>query len=108
MGRALAVTCGGQKLVPQIEAAEEHVRQIGVSPVVAELLGADARTVWAGLSLSQQREVLRAVVTPRLLPTRGGRAPFNPNDITLTWLGTQAAIPGVDDSFDDEQLAEVS
>ncbi|UUV33611.1 recombinase family protein [Amycolatopsis roodepoortensis] len=96
------------KLVPQIEAAEERVRQIGVSPVVADLLGADARTVWAGLSLSQQREVLRAVVTPRLLPTKGGRAPFNPDDIMLTWLGAPVAIPGVDDSFDDEVLAEVS
>ncbi|KFU77754.1 hypothetical protein BB31_29235 [Amycolatopsis lurida NRRL 2430] len=96
------------KLVPQIEAAEERVRQIGVSPVVADFLGADARTVWAGLSLSQQREVLRAVVTPRLLPTKGGRAPFNPDDIMLTWLGAPAAIPGVDDSFDDEVLAEVS
>ncbi|MFC3454851.1 recombinase family protein [Amycolatopsis speibonae] len=96
------------KLVPQIEAAEERVRQIGVSPVVADLLGADARTVWAGLSLTQQREVLRAVVTPRLLPTKGGRAPFNPDDIMLTWLGAPAAIPGVDDSFDDEVLAEVS
>ena len=96
------------KLVPQIEAAEERVRAIGVSPVVAELLGADARTVWAGLSLSQQREVLRAVVTPRLLPTTGGRAPFNPDHVMLTWLGTSAAIPGVDEPFDNELLADVS
>lgn len=97
------------KLVPQIEAAEERVRAIGVSPVVAGILGADARTAWAGLSLSQKREVLRAVVTPRLLPTKGGRAPFNPDDIMLTWLGAPAAIPGIDESFDDEELlAEVS
>lgn len=97
------------RLLPQIETAEERVRQIGVSPVVAELLGADARTVWAGLSLSQQREVLRAVVTPRLLPSKGGRVPFNPDDILLTWLGAPAVIPGVDDElFEEELLSEVS
>lgn len=97
------------KLVPQIEAAEERVRQIGVSPAVAELLGADARTVWAGLSLSQKREVLRAVVTPRLLPSTGGRAQFNPEDIQLTWLGAPAALPGVDAERleDEEPLGEV-
>ncbi|MEV6448438.1 recombinase family protein [Amycolatopsis sp. NPDC051716] len=98
------------RLLPQIETAEERVRQIGVSPVVAELLGADARTVWAGLSLSQQREVLRAVVAPRLLPSKGGRVPFNPDDILLTWLGAPAALPGVDDEpFEEEELlSEVS
>ena len=89
------------KLLPKIEAAEERARQIGVSPVVAQLVGPQAPDVWETLSISQKRAVLRAVVRPRLLPTVGGRAPFNPDRITLSWLGRPAPIPGVDDAEDD-------
>ncbi|MFC4080892.1 recombinase family protein [Amycolatopsis samaneae] len=84
------------KLLPKIEAAEERARQIGVSPVVAELVGPQAPEVWETLSITQKRAVLRAVVRPRLLPTVAGRAPFNPNAIAMAWLGRPAPIPGVD------------
>ncbi|MEV6830678.1 recombinase family protein [Amycolatopsis sp. NPDC051102] len=93
------------KLLPKIRAAEERARQIGVSPVVAELVGPQAPEVWETLSVTQKRAVLRAVVRPRLLPTAGGRAPFNPRNITLSWLGRPAPIPGVDDV---EQSADVA
>ncbi|WET76906.1 recombinase family protein [Amycolatopsis sp. QT-25] len=88
------------KLVPKIEAAEERARQIGISPTVAELVGPQAPEVWETLSVSQKRAVLRAVVRPRLLRTAGGRAPFNPDHITVSWLGRPAPIPGVDDVED--------
>jgi len=93
------------KLLPKIKTAEDRARQIGVSPVVAQLVGPQAADVWETLSLSQQRAVVRAVVRPRLLPTVGGRSPFNPAHITLSWLGRPAPIPGVDDVEDVTDVA---
>jgi site-specific DNA recombinase len=60
------------KLVRKIEAAERRVREIGMTPLLAEVVGPQARTVWAGLSIGQQRDVLRAIVRPRLKRTVGG------------------------------------
>lgn len=93
------------KLLPQIEAAETRARQIGVSPAVAELVGPDAPEVWERLHVTQKRAVLRALVRPRLLRTKGGRAPFNPDHVTMSWLGPPAPIPGVDYDVDEEDAA---
>ncbi|WP_326950271.1 recombinase family protein [Amycolatopsis sp. NBC_01307] len=93
------------KLLPKIKAAEERAQQIGVSPAVAELVGPDASVVWEGLPITQKRAVLRAVVRPRLLPTPGGRAPFRPDRITMSWMGRPAPIPGVDDVEDAADVA---
>lgn len=93
------------KLLPQIDAAEARARQIGVSPAVAELVGPDAPEVWERLPLTQKRAVLRALVRPRLLRTKGGRTPFNPDHVTVTWLGRPAPIPGVDFNVDEDDAA---
>ncbi|WP_158885097.1 hypothetical protein [Amycolatopsis anabasis] len=74
------------------------MKNLGVMPVVAKLIGPQAPQAWDTLPLIQKREVLRAVVRPRLLPTTGGRAPFNPDAIRLSWLGKPAPIPDVDEA----------
>jgi site-specific DNA recombinase len=81
-------------LTPKIEAAERRIREAGTSTAVAGLLGPQARQVWQRLTTPQRREVLRAVVAPRMLPaSAGGRAPFDPNRIQLTWLSDLGPEP---------------
>ncbi|MYW95993.1 recombinase family protein [Amycolatopsis rubida] len=94
-----------QKLVPRIKEAEARARQIGVAPAVAKLVGPDAAAVWETLSVRQKREVIRALVRPRLLPTTGGAAPFNPDHVRMSWLGQPAQIPGVDYEVEDDAAA---
>ncbi|MEV7548145.1 recombinase family protein [Amycolatopsis sp. NPDC089917] len=84
-------------LLPKIAAAEQRAKEVGVSPVVSGLIGPQAPEVWASLPVAQKRNVVRALVRPRLQRTKGGRAPFDPKAITLSWLGRPAPIPGVDD-----------
>lgn len=81
------------KLVPQIEAAEQRARQIGVAPLLNDIIGPNARKAWTKLMLVQKREVLRAIVRPRLLPTESrGRAAFDPNAIEVSWLPFQPRV----------------
>ncbi|WP_158684413.1 recombinase family protein [Amycolatopsis orientalis] len=94
-----------QKLLPRIRDAEARARQLGVAPAVAKLVGPDAAAVWETLSVRQKREVIRALVRPRLLPTTGGAAPFNPDHIRMSWLGKPAQIPGVDYEMEDDAVA---
>lgn len=84
-------------LLPKIAAAEQRAKEVSVSPVVSGLIGPQAPEVWASLSVAQKRNVVRALVRPRLQRTKGGRAPFDPKAITLSWLGRPAPLPGIDD-----------
>lgn len=74
------------KLLPKIEAAETRAKSAGMVPLVADVMGPGAREAWKRLELTQQRDLLRAVLSPRLLPTVGGRAKFNPEHVRLVWL----------------------
>ncbi|WP_328611792.1 recombinase family protein [Amycolatopsis sp. NBC_00345] len=80
------------KLGPKIEAAEARARQVRITPVLAPMIGPQARAVWSTLPIEQKREVLRAVVQPRLLRSRRG-AGFDTDAIAFTWLGAPAAVP---------------
>lgn len=74
------------RIAPQIAAAEKRVRSLISSPLVAELAGRDAREKWFALPIRQQRELLRAVVDVRVLPTsQGYRGPTTAENVTLTW-----------------------
>lgn len=82
-----------EKLQPQIDAAEAKARKILVRPVLKEVVGPQAREAWARLNLRQKREVLRAVVRPRLLRVGRGRTTFDSKGIELNWVSYQAHVP---------------
>ncbi|XVV05318.1 recombinase family protein [Actinosynnema sp. CA-248983] len=61
------------ELLPLVEEAEKRAERASVPDVLAGLVGADARTVWKGLTLVQKRAVIRTVMQPLILPVgRGG------------------------------------
>jgi DNA invertase Pin-like site-specific DNA recombinase len=57
-------------LLPRIERADAQARQAKLPPVLAEVIGADARRVFLGLDLADQREILRAIMRPRIYRTQ--------------------------------------
>lgn len=73
------------QLLPQLEAAESRARQVVLSPLVAEVGGPDAEARWEGLSIPQRRELIRALMTVRILPAGRGRRVFDPKLIEITW-----------------------
>ncbi|MGW2096080.1 recombinase family protein [Promicromonospora sukumoe] len=73
-----------QRLRPQIVEAERRVRAAFSSPIVAELAGPHARTRWVELSLEDQRAVVKALATVRILKTRRRRT-FDPASVEITW-----------------------
>lgn len=81
------------KLLPKIKAAESRAQQVGIAPVVAGLVGPGAREAWARLSIVQQREVLRAIVRPRLCRTTRKGPVFDPEAIRMVWLTDQPEVP---------------
>ena len=80
------------KLLPKIAAAESRAQQLGIAPVVSGLVGPGAREAWARLSIVQQREVLRAVVRPRLCRSTRKGPGFDPEAIRLVWLTDQSDV----------------
>lgn len=82
-----------EHLLPQIEAAEDRVRALAVAPLVAEVAGPDAPQAWEALELIQKRDVIRALVTPRL--QRQGRGPkkFDPTKIVFDWKQPTIVVP---------------
>jgi site-specific DNA recombinase len=79
-----------QRLVPKLEAARKQLRDLtGVSPLLLRMLHAhDPDATWNGLTLEQQREVIRKVVTVRLHKARTpGARKLEPGRITLSFVG---------------------
>lgn len=62
-------------LLPRIEKADAKAKHAKLPAVLAEVIGPDARRVFLGLDLPDQREILRAIMRPRIyrthLKTRG-------------------------------------
>ncbi|MBN6037451.1 recombinase family protein [Amycolatopsis sp. 195334CR] len=81
------------KLLPQIEEADRRVQALVAahSPLVAELVGDQARARWEALTIPQQREVIRALGAPIIWPTGRGRW-RDPNALGFWWHGTEAPV----------------
>jgi DNA invertase Pin-like site-specific DNA recombinase len=56
-------------LLPRIEKADAKAKHATLPPVLAEVIGTDARRVFLALDVAQQREILRAIMRPRLYRT---------------------------------------
>lgn len=74
------------RLRPRIEAADALAGPTGLPAVVTETADPDPDVVnarWAALELSQKRELIRAILVVRVLPTVRGRHGFDPASVDV-------------------------
>jgi len=74
------------RLLKQIADAKARARRAAVAPIVIDTVGPHARQRWESYTLEQKRDLIRALVRVRLLPTgaKGGR--FNPDSVSIEWI----------------------
>lgn len=72
-------------LTAQIKAADRAARPRGLPAVVLDTAGPNARQSWEALSVPQRREVIRALLIPRVLLTGKGTRTFDPDRIEIVW-----------------------
>lgn len=79
------------RLLPEIEVAEQRARDLVQSPIVAAVMGADARAKWKALTVRDRREVIRAVVDVVItrIPDKSRNYPDG-TGIELVWKGPLA------------------
>jgi DNA invertase Pin-like site-specific DNA recombinase len=75
------------RLLPQIAVAERAAAVRPVPTCVSEAAGPDAERRWDAMSLTQRREIIRALVEIRILPTGRGRRIFDPTSVEVRWVG---------------------
>lgn len=71
-------------LLPKIRQLERAAER-APSPHVLELVGPNARRHWGRMDVANRREVVRALMTVTIMPTKRRRV-FEPNDIRIDWL----------------------
>lgn len=76
------------KLLVEIKEAERRAVPRGMPAVVTMLTGADVAGRWGELTVIQRRQVIRALMTVRILPAGKGTRSFNPNSVEIIWRGT--------------------
>jgi site-specific DNA recombinase len=74
-----------RRLLEQIKAAERRAQPRSMPTVLTDIAGPDAAVAWAGLSVPQRREVVRALLVPRIMPTGKGTRFFDPGKIEVLW-----------------------
>nr|BFE49670.1 hypothetical protein GCM10017745_30970 [Saccharothrix mutabilis subsp. capreolus] len=57
-------------LLPKIRDADDRAKRAALPPVLAQVIGPDARKVFLGLDIAQQREILRAIMRPKIYHTK--------------------------------------
>lgn len=84
-------------LLPQIKKAEEATRPSDMPEFLLDLAGnPQAEEVWCGLHVTQQRFILRKIVTVRLFKARNrGVRRVEPGRITLAFIGEDGFVPAV-------------
>lgn len=75
------------KLLAEIREAERRAVPRGVPPGVTELACGDAVAGWEAMSVQQRRQVIRALMVVRILPTGKGTRFFSPDSVEIIWRG---------------------
>lgn len=89
--RDLDLLFGQQRIVePKIKDAQRRLERLAeTDPLVLDLARSGAvREAWEGLEIAQRRRVIRALVTPRIMPvppSQRGRRGINLERIDLVW-----------------------
>jgi len=73
-------------LLPEIAELERKAQRTDLPAVVAQMANRP-RKVWAKLSITQRRDVIRSLVEIRILPMRQGARPVPPESIAVDWIG---------------------
>lgn len=73
-----------RRVIERVEKAErELIAATRTSPASAMASSADPVAAWDAADLDVKRAILREIVTITLLPTGGGRRPFNPDTVRI-------------------------
>lgn len=81
-----AVGQAERQLLPQIAELEQRARQSVLSPLVGEMAGPQAAERWGSATITRRRDLVRALVEIRILPTGKGRRAFDPDCVQLDWI----------------------
>ena len=73
------------RLLEQIKTTERRAHPRGLPSVVSELASPEAAASWHSLSVPQRREVIRALLVPRIHLSGKGTRIFNPDRIEIIW-----------------------
>lgn len=74
------------RLIPEIEAAERYAREATVAPVLREMASlGDIGERWHQLPITVRREIIRLLMTVRILPTVRGARTFDPAAVKIEW-----------------------
>lgn len=84
------------RLSPLIEKAQAQIESAAVPPLLRSLVGQpNVEEIWHSLTLSQQRSVLKRIVTIRLFKARArGVRRIEPGRITLSFVGQPGFVSG--------------
>ena len=74
------------QLLAEIADLEKKARRVDVPAVVGQMAD-QPRKVWAKLSITQRRDVIRSLVEIRVLKMRKGARPVPPESIAVEWIG---------------------
>jgi site-specific DNA recombinase len=87
---ATALAAVEKKLQPQIDAAEAKARANVTDPLVAKLVGPDAREKWEQFTVPDRRIVVQRLLTVKILrATKGNTRRFDPRDVDIRWRRAQ-------------------
>lgn len=75
-----------RQYVPLIEAAERRAKESRVSPLLRAIAGPGLRGRWPAQDITQQREVVRALMTIRVLPVGRGKRAEPEDRVLIDWV----------------------
>lgn len=73
------------RILADIKGAERRARPRGLPPALAAVAGADVAEKWEVLSVPQRREIVRALLVPRIHLAGKGTRRFDPAKIEIVW-----------------------
>jgi len=79
------------RLLPEIETAETRATDLRVPAVLRDVIRPDIADVWPSLHVTAQREVIRTLMTVRLLPVGKSSRRFDPARVEIIWKHEGAA-----------------
>ncbi|MGN0126034.1 MAG: recombinase family protein [Rhodococcus sp. (in: high G+C Gram-positive bacteria)] len=74
------------RLLKQIADAKARARRAAVAPIVVDTVGPNARERWESYTLEKKRDLIRALVRVRLLPTGTKSGKFDPDSVSIEWI----------------------
>lgn len=74
------------RLLRQIDEAKARARRAALAPIVIDTVGPNARARWESYTLEKKRDLIRALVRVRLMPTGGRTGKFDPDSVAIDWI----------------------